>query len=204
MNNEPDEAKRKQMLKAIVDNDIETATSLLDAGFSANSLDSKGVSLLHEVVWMSAKAEMAHLIINRGARVDHVCKYQSTPLNAAVGWNTTMVEILLDAGADPNLEFKPGWNSLRYALGYKDRNDTPNAQAVLAASLLLDHGASLERFERSVGMTVLRFSVQEFNMNDSTQLPNWMEFHRGDEPAASASSWPVDLWGLSVSRTLPS
>ena len=80
----------------------DSAEFLMEHGMDPNTMDWHGVTLLHN----SAKkgwADRVKLLIDHGADINAVDEeYQSTPLGMAARWGQEeIVELLLDAGADP-------------------------------------------------------------------------------------------------------
>ena len=98
-----------------------TMTALLDAGMSANETDPDGISLLSWAA-ISNRLEMARLLIQRGADVNHLDKNGMTPLLYAASidfGDTAMIDLLLKSGAKPDARTKEGLTALDLARKYK-------------------------------------------------------------------------------------
>jgi cytochrome c len=80
--------------------DVAAVTSALDKGAAINEID--GVTALY-IACEAGNAELAKLLIDRGADVNLPVSWQRTPLFAAnKGGHAEIVKLLLDNGADPN------------------------------------------------------------------------------------------------------
>ncbi|XP_049803906.1 serine/threonine-protein phosphatase 6 regulatory ankyrin repeat subunit B-like [Schistocerca nitens] len=94
--------------RALEHGHFEVFEVLLDAGGDPNIVDVCGVSLLHTVASRSAAnkgiIQLTRKIIEAGARVDKTDHNGRTPLRyAARAGNYKVLEVLLDAGGDPNI-----------------------------------------------------------------------------------------------------
>jgi cytochrome c len=80
--------------------DVAAVTSALDKGAAINEID--GVTALY-IACEAGNAELAKLLIDRGADVNLPVSWQRTPLFAAnKGGYADIVKLLLDSGANPN------------------------------------------------------------------------------------------------------
>jgi len=80
--------------------DVAAVASALDSGAAVNEID--GVTALY-IACEGGNAEVAKLLIKRGADVNLPVSWQRTPLYAAnKGGHAEIVKLLLDNGADPN------------------------------------------------------------------------------------------------------
>lgn len=83
------------------DGDVAGVTSALDAGAEVDE-QGGGVTALY-VASEAGNVELARLLIDRGADVDLLVKFQRTPLYGAITTDhPDVVRLLLDSGADPN------------------------------------------------------------------------------------------------------
>lgn len=84
--------------------DVDLARMLLDAGASADSPGVNGETAIFEAVERGDEA-IAKLLIERGANVNHKAENELVPLHEAVRGqpNPRFVDILCEAGADPNI-----------------------------------------------------------------------------------------------------
>lgn len=117
---------------AIARGDLETAKSLIDAGFPADLLAIDGSAPLH---WALVRGEtaMIDLLLERGSLIDVRSAEGATPLmNAAQSRSIEMVTFLLDRGADPNATDRGGVTALHRA---SERGDLQIVKS------LLDYGA---------------------------------------------------------------
>jgi ankyrin repeat protein len=98
-----------------------TMAALLDAGMSVNEKDPDGISLLGWAA-IANRLEMARLLIQRGADVNHVDKNGMTPLLYAASidfGDTSMIDLLLKSGARADARTKEGLTALELARKYK-------------------------------------------------------------------------------------
>ena len=81
----------------------DSAKYILEKGMSPNHMTWHHVSILHDMA-QKGLLQKASLLIQHGADINALEEeYQSTPLGMAVRWGRQeMVELLLDAGADPH------------------------------------------------------------------------------------------------------
>ncbi|HEY8521168.1 MAG TPA: ankyrin repeat domain-containing protein [Gammaproteobacteria bacterium] len=150
---------------------VECARILLDAGAAVDMTDPDGITPLLMAL-LNAHFDTAKLLLERGANPNKWDWWGRTPLYAAVDYNTLphggrpdrpstdattaleMVELLLDAGANPNAQLKlfPPYRSLRMDRGADTIltiGTTPLLRAARAADLpamrlLLERGAHVD------------------------------------------------------------
>jgi uncharacterized protein len=95
--------------------------ALLDAGAAVDEPDGDGITA---VGWaaISNRAEMARLLIQRGADVNHIDKKGMTPLLYAASidfGDPAMIDLLLRSGAKPGMRTKEGLTALDLARKYQ-------------------------------------------------------------------------------------
>jgi ankyrin repeat protein len=88
----------------------DTAKYILENGMSANHMTWHHVTILHDMAQKGLLSK-AELLLKHGADINAIEEeYQSTPLGIAVRWGQkNMVELLLNAGSDPN-QSGSGWS----------------------------------------------------------------------------------------------
>jgi hypothetical protein len=94
----------------------DSAEFLMEHGMDPNTMDWHGVTLLHNAA-QRGWADRAKLLIDHGADLNAIDEeYQSTPLGMAARWGQIeIVELLLDAGADPARSGAPWSTPLAWA-----------------------------------------------------------------------------------------
>ena len=96
---------------------INAIRMLLEAGADSKLTDAEGNTLLHHAVYGGTDAEVIQAIVDKGVNVDDQNKENVTALMfACMNGNEDTIKILLNAGADPNLEDVDGNTSLYYAV----------------------------------------------------------------------------------------
>jgi hypothetical protein len=93
----------------------------LDAGGKVNEADGDEISLLSWAV-IANRVEMARLLIERGADVNHVDKKGMTPLLYAASidfGDSAMIDLLVKSGAQTSARTKEGKTALDLARMYK-------------------------------------------------------------------------------------
>ena len=163
----------------------ECVRHLVNAGADLNKADPDGTAPML-MATLNAKWDSARVLLEAGANVDKWDIYGRSPLYSAVDYNTLphggradrlsadqttsleFIELLLDAGANPNLQLKlfPPYRSLgadRGADGLLRTGVTPLFRAargadVEAMKLLLAHGARVDLTNEN-GVTVLMVST---------------------------------------------
>jgi ankyrin repeat protein len=164
---------------------LRCARLLLDAGAAIGLPDPDGVTPLLSAL-LNAHFDTASFLVERGANVNKWDWWGRSPLYSAVDYNTLphggrpdrrsldettplqMMELLLDKGANPNLQLKlfPPYRSLRMDRGADsilDIGTTPLLRAARAADLdamrlLLAHGALVD-LPQVAGITPLMAAV---------------------------------------------
>jgi uncharacterized protein len=143
---------------------------LLDKGADVNARDWRGATALAQFNYVSIQnlAEIAGLLIDRGARLNLADIFGNTPLLAATKFgDLDLMKRMLEQGADPNARNKQGWTAMMHIYGGSATERFPplTATTVYEASaterfrLLLEHGADLHARDKT-GMTVLMHAAE--------------------------------------------
>jgi len=106
----PDINGRFPLHYAALEDDVVSATKLLDAGADPNVADGDGFTPLHFAAQARAK-RVAQLLLDRGAELDSTNTYGNTPLLVAVfnsGGNGDVIKLFRARGADPFRENNNG------------------------------------------------------------------------------------------------
>lgn len=94
----------QDLFQAVKGNDIEKVKKLLEQGASANAMDSRQYSILHEAVFNDS-VEIAKLLIKNGANLNGVSKKVHPPIIFAVsGGKYEIVKLLIESGVDINFK----------------------------------------------------------------------------------------------------
>jgi hypothetical protein len=132
--NAPAGTKDFALHQAVLDNDKQLVTRLLNKGAAINVIGSRKYgygSALHLAV-REGHLEIANLLLKRGAEVDILDPDDYTPLhNAAWNGNLDMTELLLEAGADIEASTYDGDTPLTLA----QNNDQAQVAAFIQAKL---------------------------------------------------------------------
>ena len=98
--------------------DPETADAFLRAGADVNAVNEQGAPLVAAACAISPK--MTQTVLAHGAKVDSVSENGMTPLMfCAISANSPeSIQLLLQAGADPNYQAPNGWTALTVAQQY--------------------------------------------------------------------------------------
>jgi len=139
-------------------NNVEMVQRLIDNGADPDLLSkySRGTTPLHWAVWNQSE-EVARMLLDNGAEVDLATDLGVTPLMYMLDPKARsirlldLVALLLEAGADPDLQDKIGDTALHYAArGGREE----------AVALLIEHGASLD-IENNAGQTPLDLAAND-------------------------------------------
>ena len=148
---------------------------LLNAGADPNIATTNGNSCLHSVVWYGdddsddddVRHEVFQVIIDHGADVNATNQQNETALLiACIKRNTGVINILLNAGADPNIATINGNTCLHSVARYYDDDhrmrfiNNDELQDVLQA--LIDHGADVNIIDKK-NETMLVLACEEGN-----------------------------------------
>ena len=139
--NVPAGTKDFALHQAVLDDDKQLVTQLLNKGAAINVIGSRKYgygSALHLAV-REGHLEIANLLLKRGAEVDVLDPDDFTPLhNAAWNGNLEMTELLLDAGADIEASTYDGDTPLSLAQNNNQPKVAEFIQAKLLASPVVD------------------------------------------------------------------
>jgi hypothetical protein len=105
---------------------IDRVVGLLDDGVAVDMRDDFGSTALHRAV-MSGHSDIVRLLLQRGVPVDARNVRGSTAL--ALAGSVEVIQLLLDAGADPNADIGGGLTPLQYLA----RTATPSVRRFLKA-----------------------------------------------------------------------
>jgi hypothetical protein len=86
----------------------------LESGGDVNWVCAEGMTLLHYAAMMDDLG-MARFLLGRGANVNALAKFNMTPLlQACKSISTSVIPVLLEHGADPNLKTESGYTALQF------------------------------------------------------------------------------------------
>ncbi|HEV8414305.1 MAG TPA: ankyrin repeat domain-containing protein [Bryobacteraceae bacterium] len=142
-----------EVADAAMNKNISAVRSLLQRKADVNAPQVDGATALHWAARLD-DLDMADLLIEAGANVKAVNRFDVTPLSlACINGSAAMIEKLLKAGADPNGALS-------------ELGETPIMMAartgnVEALQVLLDHGANVNAHETSRGDTALIWAASE-------------------------------------------
>lgn len=123
----------------------ERVERMLALGASVAVADSDGATPLH-LAAVFDRPDIARVLLDHGANVNAIDDGGATPLFWASRGSASLVQLLLERGADPNVRITWGQTPLLAAA------DAGNAESV---SLLLQHGADPEATQPDLGFTPL-------------------------------------------------
>lgn len=126
----------ESFLSVVVSGDIESARLFLEAGFSPELRDARGVAALSLAV-RSQHPELVRLLAESGAGINDLSadRGYSPLMDAVLKGNEEICRILLEAGADVNLASKDGQTALIITAGRGDE---------ILSRLLYGYGADPE------------------------------------------------------------
>jgi len=111
----------KSMVDCVNEGQVKEVSLFLDAGFSPDTGDKNGVPLLC-LCARKGNLEMLQLLLRSGANVDQQAEDRrcSAVLDATMGKYKDIVKVLIEAGADVNIQSKDGQTALIVAAGSGD------------------------------------------------------------------------------------
>lgn len=148
-----------ELIKAVVNNDMDKVKMLVEKGEKLEAQDSQGNTALHWAV-LAGNRNLAYYLLNAGADPNQESLYGSNSVMiAAERANTELLMLLLDAGGDPNSADYDGWTPLFYAV---------QGGSTAVAELLLKAGADPQASDVE-DMTPLMYSIQ-YGMEDMSEV----------------------------------
>ncbi len=150
--NPVDAVGQPPLIEAVKQADLVAVRALLDQGAAVDVPEVDGTTALHWAVHRD-DIEVAELLIRAGAAVTATNRYHVAPISlACINGNATMLEKLLEAGADPNRSLPEGETALMTAA---------RTGRVSAVTLLIEHGAAVNVTEQWRGQTALMWAAAE-------------------------------------------
>lgn len=139
----------KDLIEMVSEGDTMAAEQFLKAGFSLDSCDKNGVSLLNIAV-RKGNLKIVSLLINNGANINIVSGDRgNTPvMDAAAEGYTEILTKLIRSGAELNLKSKSGQTALILAVGCKAED---------AALVLIESGADID-IKDDLGMHAKKYA----------------------------------------------
>lgn len=153
---------------AVLFQDVEMATQLLDQGLRINDADILGCTALHDAVTVGYK-EMVDLLLSRGAAVDVMDSTGKTPLHCLlVQWprdTTRIAWALLDSGADVRIRDNDGNTVFDNIINFEVFH---SSREKLLLQRLLD-GMDIDFISKYGGCNLLNIAV-EFGNKDCIRV----------------------------------
>ena len=185
--NAKDEHGRTPLHRAASNNDVATATLLIERGAVVNAKNRWGNTPLHNAADTNA-VETATLLIERGAAVNAKGYYGWTPLHNAADTNAVeTATLLIKRGAAVNAKANTGWTPLHSAA---------DTNAVATATLLIKRGAAVNA-KNEYGHTPLHNAAWKNAVATATLLIKRgaavnAKNNLGDTPLARALKFDAD------------
>jgi uncharacterized protein len=123
----------RQLEHALTDRDHARVRSLIREGANVDTWSWAGGTALFSAA-AAGDLEFARELLDRGADVNAATKIGLTPVNAAIGMNSSVLPLLLDRGANPNSTDHHGITPLMWAA---------SCRRIGAVSVLLKAGATV-------------------------------------------------------------
>lgn len=93
-----------ELIAAAHNSDLDHIRDLVDSGHSLDGTCEEGSDLLYHFIWQCCDVTKAESLLAMGCKPENISAKGGTPLVAAVWCKIPeMVELLLKAGADPNI-----------------------------------------------------------------------------------------------------
>jgi uncharacterized protein len=107
--------------QCVTEDKTEEVSLFLAAGFSPDTKDKKGVPLI-SIAARNGKINTLKLLLKSGAQVNLIAEDRGSTaiFDSALGRNKDIVKILIDAGADVNIQSKDGQTALVVVVGSGD------------------------------------------------------------------------------------
>jgi len=142
----------KGLISAAYNGDTDTVTKALDAGMDVNTRDQKGRIPLLSYAAGGGHANVAEMLLQRGADINGVDAQGWTALHHTVANGAVdVIDVLAKHGADLNLKNSDEWTPLMYAVF----QNKPNV-----VKKLLSHGAD-RSIKTSQGIDALAIAQQK-------------------------------------------
>lgn len=138
---------------------------VFDTGVEVTATDKFGYTQLHLAIYYGADASIIQSLVDAGANVNAVNKFNITPLGSSISTfryyaDLTTTQILLDAGADQNLKFEEGGTFLHEFFRRYYFDDA------LIAQVIIDSRADVNAKDDN-GDTPLDIAVHRFHFIDA-------------------------------------
>ncbi|REJ10342.1 ankyrin repeat domain-containing protein [Halobacillus trueperi] len=164
------------LIQAIDMDNREVAALLLHKIADIHKIDSEGFSLLQHVAAISRDKELLQYLIFRGADVNQRNSYRETPLMLCLfsleleHENDFLAcsEVLLNSGADVNLQDNEGNSALMMAFKYKDYIIDGNEVIIDYMKMLVEHGANVN-LRNENGQTAIDLG-QQYDFEEAVEF----------------------------------
>jgi uncharacterized protein len=138
----PNVAGSTPLIQAAQANRVAVAQLLIEAGANVDAVNRQGETAL-SVAAFNANADLAQALIARKAAPDTIdATGKGVIVYAAARGAARIVEMLLDAGVDPNRRYRADLTALMWAAGHAD--NVAAAEGLRTVDLLLSRGAKID------------------------------------------------------------